>query len=619
MLLLVAILMTTMMIATPALASTKKVSKSKTTITLSHKGTVKINRGAKLQLSATTNPVNKKITWKSSKPKIASISKAGLLTAKKAGTTTITAKSGKAKAKVKVKVVDPNKVTKVTITNGKSATLTKGETLKLNATLTPSTTTSAVTWKSSNKKVATVDANGNVTAVGEGSATIKATAGKKSAKVRIKVVDPNKPTKVAIAQGKSVSMTAGQTVQLSASVTPSTYTGGVTWTSSKPKIATVDANGVVTGLKKGKVKITAKAGKKKASITVNVTGGAEPAKVTGIALSRTGTVSLPANETLALTATLQPAGATGTVTWSSSNKKVATVSNGVVTPHKQGTVTITAKCGKKKAKVKVKVVGAEAHVHNWTPVTTTVTHPEEGHNETITVTDSPAWDETVVDSPESTQQIVHPEEGHYEDKVIVDKDAWDEKVWVENKIWIVDKPAWVEKTKEVEVGVCGCHLTFNSKAEYDAHVDYNRVVQRYYNGYFDQYPDMKAQIEAEYGNPPQYKVGAGGISQCGKYSTQTRDVDLPESEWIYHDEEGHYEDMGWYDVVHHDAETHTEKVWVVDKAQWTETVQVPAVTHVVHHDAVTHTETKWVVDKQAWNETVTTGYHCYGCGADKGA
>ncbi len=508
--------------------------------------------------------------------------------------------------------------TVVTISHKGTVTLAVGQALQLSATATPE---APIAWSSSKPSVATVDAGGNVTAVGEGSATIKATAGKKSAKVKIKVVDPNKPTKVTIAQGKAVSVTAGQSVQLSASVTPSAYTGGVTWTSSKPSIATVDANGVVTGLKKGKAKITAKAGKKKATITVNVTGGAEPAKVTGIALSRTGTVSLPANETLALTATLQPAGATGTVTWSSSKPAIASVdNNGVVTPHKQGAVTITAKSGKAKAKVKVEVVSADQHVHDWTPVTTTVTHPEEGHNETIAVTDQEAWDETVVDTPATTKQVVHPEEGHYADKVIVDKDAWDEKVWVPNVKWVVNEGGYWITTKQVTVLKCNCGMTFEGEGSgdaYDEHNEWNAFVYRYEHGAFE--PELMAEIEAEYGGPPKGKYGPRGPGHCDGYYHEVSTEDLPKSEWIWVEEKGHNQDFGWYETVHHDAETHTEQVWVVDEAEWTETVEVPAVTHVVHHDAATHTETKWVVDKQAWTETVTTGYHCYGCGADKGA
>ena len=419
-------------------------------------------------------------------------------------------------------VVPKGKVkTVVTLSHKGTVTLAVGQTLQLSATATPE---APITWSSSKVKVATVDANGNVTAIAEGSATIKATAGKKSAKVKIKVVDPNKPTKVAIAQGKSVGIAAGQTVQLSASVTPSTYSGGVTWTSSKPAIATVDGNGNVTGVKKGKAKITAKAGKKKASITVNVTGGAEPAKVTGVALSHTGTVTLPVNDTLTLTASIQPAEATGAITWSSSKAAVASVDgNGLVTPHKNGTATITAKCGKKKAKVKVKVVGAEAHEHDWEAVT-----------EQRWVVDKAAWDETVVDKAAW-------------DETVVDKAAWDETVVV--------KEAWTEKKQVkadwVESYIIGikctdCGVVFPLSGQPDS-------------------SDGKGWIK-----------DPGGVSPIAKHQEETWHggyVIMHGS--CYHPTE--YEDVyhpAETKVVHHDAVTHV--------------VHHDAETHVVHHDAEGH-------------------------------
>lgn len=66
------------------------------------------------------------------------------------------------------------------------------------------------------------------------------------------------------------------------------------------------------------------------------------------------------------------------------------------------------------------------------------------------------------------------------------------------------------------------------------------------------------------------------------------------TETVEHPEEGHYE------TVKHPAVTHTETVEHEATGHW---VDVPAVTHVVHHDAVTHEEQKWVVDKAAWTET----------------
>ena len=73
-----------------------------------------------------------------------------------------------------------------------------------------------------------------------------------------------------VTDGK-LSLSTGATAQLTAAVTPSTATGTVTWASSSPLIATVDANGRVSALKAGTTTITASVGKVTASVDVTVT------------------------------------------------------------------------------------------------------------------------------------------------------------------------------------------------------------------------------------------------------------------------------------------------------------------------------------------------------------
>ena len=115
------------------------------------------------------------------------------------------------------------------------------------------------------------------------------------------------------------------------------------------------SNGVVTAKKVGSATITAKAGDKTATCAVTVVA----TQVTSITLNRTS-ASLKAGETVTLTATVKPDDATDkTVTWSSSDATVATVSNGVVSAKKVGTATITAKAGDKTATCTVMVVAAE--------------------------------------------------------------------------------------------------------------------------------------------------------------------------------------------------------------------------------------------------------------------
>lgn len=130
--------------------------------------------------------------------------------------------------------------------------------------------------KSSDKKVASVTSAGLVKAKKAGTAKITVTP-KKGGKLTLtlKVEDPNKPTAVAIAQGKSARLAAGETLQLTAAVSPDTASQAVSWKSSDIKVAVVDKNGLVTALKKGKATITATTGNKlsaKLALTVTKAG-----------------------------------------------------------------------------------------------------------------------------------------------------------------------------------------------------------------------------------------------------------------------------------------------------------------------------------------------------------
>lgn len=128
---------------------------------------------------------------------------------------------------------------------------------------------------------------------------------------------------------------------------------GKGYKSSNIKVATVSNTGMITIKKAGRVKITFKVGKKKRTLKLTIKDTTVPDSVT---LSQSGTVTLKKGETLTLTASL-PDGTNSAIKWTSSNKKVATVKNGVVTCRKKGKATITAIAvrGKKKAKVKIRV------------------------------------------------------------------------------------------------------------------------------------------------------------------------------------------------------------------------------------------------------------------------
>ena len=267
-------------------------------------------------------------------------------------------------AAVKALVKKPVAAAKVTL-NATSKKITTGKSFTLKATVAPSNTTDKVVWKSSNTKVATVSANGTVKAVKAGTAVITATAGKVKATCKVTVANPvYKVTSIKLAAAPSRYITAGKRVQLRATITPSNATNkAVTWKSSNTRIATVSSTGIVTfnknaGGKKVTITATAKDGSKKyARITLACMKGS----VKSIRLSGKTTVTNGQSTKVTAAVTSQGGSANRSLTWSSSNTKLATVDKyGKVKTikGKKGTVTITARAtdgSGKKATIKIRI------------------------------------------------------------------------------------------------------------------------------------------------------------------------------------------------------------------------------------------------------------------------
>ncbi len=155
----------------------------------------------------------------------------------------------------------------------KALTMKQGTKQALAATVSPENTANKkVTWKTSNKKVATVSSSGLVTAKATGKAVITATtaSGKKTAKCTVTVKAKVAGVKLS---KKVVTIRKGRIVKLKASVSPANaISKKVTWKTSKPKTASVTQKGVVKGLKRGTAKITVvtEDGRKRATCVVTV-------------------------------------------------------------------------------------------------------------------------------------------------------------------------------------------------------------------------------------------------------------------------------------------------------------------------------------------------------------
>ena len=228
-----------------------------------------MDRGDTLTLTATVSPddtTKPEVAWTSSDTLVATVSSGGFVTAIGEGTAIITAAAdGKSDT---CTVTVENRVTSVTLSSS-SENMDRGDTLTLTATVSPDDSTyPEVTWSSSDASVATVDSNGQVTAVNEGTATITATADRISDTCAITV--ENRVKSVTISS-RSENMDRGDTLTLTAAVSPSDATHkAVTWTSSDTSVATVDGTGKVTAISGGSATITATADGKMATCVVTV-------------------------------------------------------------------------------------------------------------------------------------------------------------------------------------------------------------------------------------------------------------------------------------------------------------------------------------------------------------
>ena len=240
-----------------------------------------LEKGTSCTLSATVcpeNATNKGVNWSSSNPNVAKVSN-GVVCGIANGTAVITATAADGKGACDcctVTVTGNTLVTSVEVSPA-TAKITEGNSYQLSVAVSPDDATNkAVTWSSDNESIATVNANGVVTAKGVGSTKIRATA--KDGTGRSSYCDVTVKARVYVTSVKiepsTLEITEGSMRGLKAVVSPSDATNkSVSWSSSKAGIATVGSrSGCVKGLSPGTTTITAETidGGFKAYCTVTV-------------------------------------------------------------------------------------------------------------------------------------------------------------------------------------------------------------------------------------------------------------------------------------------------------------------------------------------------------------
>ncbi len=314
-----------------------------------------VQKGGTQQFAATgtysdnsTQNLTTQVTWASSSPAVATVNTGGLATAVGAGTTSVTASLGAVSGTTSLTVAAPT-LQSIALTPA-NPTLQIGGTQQFTATGSYSDNstqnlTAQVTWNSSSPTVATVSTGGMATGVSAGTTTVSATLSGVSGSTLLTVAP--KLLSIAVTPANPT-VQKGGTQQFAATGTYSdnstqNLTTQVTWASSSPAVATVNAGGLATAVGAGTTSVTATLGAVSGTTSLTVTAPtlqsialtpANPTLQIGGTQQFTATGSYSDNSTQNLTAQ---------VTWNSSSQTVATVSTGgLATGVNAGTTTVSA-------------------------------------------------------------------------------------------------------------------------------------------------------------------------------------------------------------------------------------------------------------------------------------
>lgn len=288
---------------------------------------------------APANAYNRRVTWTSSNPAVATVNGSGSVKGHSEGAAVITATAAQGQTAQCVVTVQVG-ARSLSLTAETSTVFLGTDGVQLAAAVSPDNTTDkTIAWKSSNPGVAAVDAGGHVSPVSAGSARITAETVngiRRSLTVYVRV-----PVASVALERDALTVYAGKSERIRTAVGPaSAYDKRLTWTSSDPSVAAVNGSGSVTGRSEGTAVITATASSGvSASCMVRVEVGVRSVSLTApdksVYLGEAG---------LQLSASVAPVNATNrTITWSSSRPEVASVDeNGLVRAVSSGTAVITA-------------------------------------------------------------------------------------------------------------------------------------------------------------------------------------------------------------------------------------------------------------------------------------
>ena len=345
--------------------------------------------------------------WTTSDPKVATVDGWGNVTAVGAGTCTVTVTSKqnqavKADIKVTVSAANDGKTVQEIKLSKTAMNLTVGQKDISYVTMLPTTATNVdEIWTTSDPKVATVDGWGNVTAVGAGTCTVTVTSKQNQAvkadiKVTVSAANDGKTVQEIKLSKTAMNLTIGQKDISWVTMLPTTATNvEEIWTTSDPKVATVDGWGNVTAVGAGTctVTVTSKQNQSvKADIKVTVSAANDGKTVQKINLTKYA-MNLNVGQKDISYVTMLPATATNVEEiWTTSDPKVAIVDGwGNVTAVGPGTckITVTSKQNQSvKADITVTVIGATTTTTR--PVTTTVATTTTTAAATTTTSSAPA-------------------------------------------------------------------------------------------------------------------------------------------------------------------------------------------------------------------------------------